>query len=180
MEVNYEENKKKLVARHKAYREKNKEKIEEYEKSYREKNKEKMKLQYFLYKLFNSTKTASEYRGFYTALIVILTEYIGILYISYLIYQYLDGLDGIALSWMFWFSWYKFISPIPFGIRYFSEYIMHKPESIYNVFIKEFCTAYIVISFYRQLITYCLGVVFWNDVAIFIVLAHSLMAMLMY
>ena len=95
-------------------------------------------------------------------------------------YKYLNGLDGIALGWMFWFSWYKFISPIPFGIRYFSEYIMYKPESIYSVYTKEFCTAYIIVSFYRQLITYCLGVVFWNDVAIFIVLAHSLMAMLMY
>jgi hypothetical protein len=138
------------------------------------------KLQYFLDKLFNSTKTASEYRGFYIALIVILVEYIGILYISYSIYKYLDGLDGIALGWLFWFVWYRFISPIPFGIRYFSEYIMYKPESIYSVYTKEFCTAYIIVSFYRQLITYCLGVVFWNDVAIFIVLAHSLMAMLMY
>ena len=45
------------------------------------------KLQFFLDKLFNSTKTASEYRGFYIALIVILIEYIGILYISYSIYK---------------------------------------------------------------------------------------------
>lgn len=138
------------------------------------------KLQFFLDKLFNSTKTASEYRGFYTALIFILVEYISILYISYSIYKYLDGLDGIALGWLFWFVWYKLISPIPFGIRYFSEYIIYKPESIYNIFIKEFCTSYIIMIFYRHLITYCLGVVFWNDVAIFIVLAHSLVAMLMY
>jgi len=138
------------------------------------------KLLYFFDKLFNSAKTASDYRGFYTALIVILAEYIGILYISYSIYKYFDGLDGITLGWMFWFIWYRLISPIPFGIKYFSEYIMHKPESIYSVYIKEFCTAYIITSFYRQLITYFLGVVFWNDIAIFIVLAHTLMAMLMY
>jgi hypothetical protein len=137
-------------------------------------------LQYFLDKLFNSEKTNREYHGVYVSLIVILTEYIGILYISYSIYKYLDGLDGIALGWLFWFVWYRFISPIPFGIRYFSEYIMYKPESIYNFFVKEFCTACIIISFYKQLITYCLGVVFWNDVAIFIVLVHSLIAMLMY
>ena len=73
-----------------------------------------------------------------------------------------------------------YISPIPFAIRYFSEYIMYKPENLYSVFIKECCTAYIIISFYRQLITYFLGVVFWNDIAIFIILTHSLMAMFMY
>lgn len=137
-------------------------------------------LQFFLDKLFNCEKNNREYHGIYVALIIILTEYIGIFYISYSIYKYLDGLDGIALGWLFLLVWYRFISPIPFGIRYFNEYIIHKPESIYNFFVKEFFTAYIIISFYRQLITYFLGVVFWNDVAIFIVLVHSLMAMLTY
>jgi len=138
------------------------------------------KLTYFLQKLFNSEKSASEYRGYYTALIIILIEYIGILYISYSIYKYIDGLDGVALGWLFWYIWYRYISPIPFAIRYFSEYIMYKPENLYSVLIKEYCTAYIIISFYRQLITYFLGVVFWNDIAIFIILTHSLMTMFMY
>ena len=138
------------------------------------------KLQYFLDKLFNSEKTISEYHGIYIALVFILIEYIGILYISYSIYKFLDGLDGIALGWMFWFVWYRFISPIPFSIRYFSEYIIYKPESLYNIFIKEFCTSFIITVFYRELITYFLGAVFWNDIAIFIVLAHSLMAMFLY
>ena len=72
------------------------------------------KLTYFLQKLFNSEKSASEYRGYYTALIIILIEYIGILYISYSIYKYIDGLDGVALGWLFWYIWYRYISPIPF------------------------------------------------------------------
>ena len=131
-------------------------------------------------------KTAFEYRGYHQAFILILLEYMGILYISY--GETKGGLSGLVLGWGWCFVWYKFISPIPIGVRYFHKFGMYIPKEIFNkekgidtvFFIKELFELIIVMVFYRLLWVSLFGNEYYKNMVSFVWITHILITTYIY